>query len=149
MASSFPSFESFGSPVNPANSVTHLYRSVKRTVSGSRSGNFSESWIPISSVSSQSKVFGTRFASSLVIRFFRVILVPVRNFHHEILRSIGNALAAQPRLHGQTRRVVELVKLRIRCFVAAFEALVDNHVARGAGTHAAACVIESHFIAER
>src|SRR5207253_5291254 len=47
---------------------------------------------------------------SLVIRFFRVILVPVGNLHHDIRRSVRNRLAAQPRLRGDAGRFVQLIE---------------------------------------
>src|SRR3989442_15373234 len=53
IASSLPSFDAFGSSAKSSSSVTHRCRSVKRTLKGSTSGNFSCSAIPISSESSQ------------------------------------------------------------------------------------------------
>src|SRR5580698_11123546 len=113
MASSLPSFDNFGSPVNPGSSTIHLCRSVKRTVNGSTPGCCSASWIPISSALSQSNVFGippgswmqifvrrahvaadvprAKHREILMLGFLRVILIPLRNFHHDVLGSIGHA----------------------------------------------------------
>src|SRR5256884_4263120 len=82
---------------------------------------------------------------SLVIRFFRVILVPVGNLHHDIRRSVRNRLAAQPRLRGDAGRFVQLIEFRIRRFVARFEALMNDYVAGRAGAHTPAGVVETHF----
>jgi hypothetical protein len=40
-----------------------------------------------------------------VFRFLGEILVPRRDFHHDVARSIGNALASQPRLYLQPGRI--------------------------------------------
>src|SRR5271170_7722350 len=110
MASSLPSFESFGSPVKPGSSMIHLCRSVKRTVSGSTFGCFSESWMPISSALSQSNVGGidplviskkerkqekepARRRRCSMLRFFRVVFVPLGNLDDDIFRAVGDALA--------------------------------------------------------
>src|SRR6201998_4629818 len=58
MASSLLSLDVCGSPANPGSSVTHLCMSVKRTVSGSTSGNLSARPMAMSSRLSQSKVCG-------------------------------------------------------------------------------------------
>src|SRR5207247_9863206 len=51
IASSFGSLDDFGSSLNPSRARTRSRKSVKRTVSGSRSGNFSANAIPMSSES--------------------------------------------------------------------------------------------------
>src|SRR5262245_42673028 len=53
MASSFFSFEFLGSSLKPSRLVTHLCRSVNRTVIGSTSGNLSARAIAMSSVDVQ------------------------------------------------------------------------------------------------
>src|SRR5882672_4937806 len=53
MASSLDSFEAAGSPEKPGSSVIHLCMSVKRTVSGSVSGNLSVRPMAMSSRFSQ------------------------------------------------------------------------------------------------
>src|SRR5262245_34455719 len=53
IASSFFSFEFFGSSLKPSRPVTHLCRSVNRTVIGSMSGNLSARAIAMSSVDVQ------------------------------------------------------------------------------------------------
>src|SRR5260370_26781961 len=58
MASSLASLEAAGSPEKPGSSVIHLCMSVKRTVSGSVSGNLSASPIAMSSKLSQPNVGG-------------------------------------------------------------------------------------------
>src|SRR5277367_3361616 len=168
MASSFPSFDNFGSPVNPGSSMIHLCMSVKRTVSGSTPGCFSASWMPISSALSQSNVFGIPFRSwmqmfprrldvaaaaqsrkFLVLGFLRVILVPLRNLDHDVLGAVRHTLAAEARFRRHTRRFVQLVQLRVGGFVATIETLVHDHVARGAGAHASAGVVQADVIALR
>ena len=49
IASSLGSFDALGSSSNPSSAITRSRRSVKRTVSGSTSGNFSNSAMPMSS----------------------------------------------------------------------------------------------------
>src|SRR5208337_2912824 len=62
MASSLLSLDFSGSPANPGNSVIHLCKSVKRTVSGSTSGYLSVKPMAISSRLSQSNVGGMNSA---------------------------------------------------------------------------------------
>src|SRR5215472_3269922 len=136
MASSLDSLDPAGSPVKPGSSVTHLCMSVKRTVNGSVSGCLSASAMAISSKLSQVNVCGIgllltkscHLATQLVtlpsvIRFFRVVFVPVGNLYHDIRRPVRDRLAAQPRLRRDARRFVQLIEFRIRGFVARFEAL--------------------------
>src|SRR5712692_1618252 len=111
MASSLPSFESFGSPAKPGSSSTHLCRSVKRMFSGSVSGNLSASRIPTSSELSQSSV--GMLSPRLVFVFAGVVAVPLRNLDDHILRAVGHELAAQARLRREPRRFIELIELRV------------------------------------
>src|SRR5260370_21953738 len=60
MASSLDSLEAAGSPEKPGSSVIHLWRSVKRTVRGSVSGNLSARPIAMSSKLSQPNVGGIK-----------------------------------------------------------------------------------------
>src|SRR5438874_13630968 len=129
MASSFDSLDAAGSPVKPGSSVIHLCMSVKRTVSGSVSGYLSVRAIAMSSKLSQSNVCGMFVSELLVIQFFSVVLIPLRNFHNDIRRSVRNRLATQARLRRDARRFVEFVELRVRRFVARFEALTHDDVA--------------------
>src|SRR5208282_1170375 len=85
----------------------------------------------------------------LVFGFLRVVLVPLGDFDDEILRAVRHALAAEARLRGYAGRFVELVQLSVRRFVAGVEALMNDHVARGASAHSAACMIEGHLVALR
>src|SRR5579862_5970808 len=154
MDSSLPSLESFGSPAKPSSSVTHLCKSVKRTPSGSMSGNFSASLIPISSQSSQSNVAGMLAPSSpapfpqrggaLVFSFLGEIAIPLRDLHHHVGGPVRDALTAQARFRGKPRRLVELIVFRVGRFVARLEAFVHDHVARGAGADPAAGVVQAH-----
>src|SRR5215469_9335553 len=82
---------------------------------------------------------------SSVIRFFRVILVPLGNFHDDIRRSVRDRLAAQPRLRRDAGRFVQLIEFRVRGFVARFQALMNDYVAGRAGAHTPAGMVEPHF----
>src|SRR6266436_1554051 len=116
IASSLPSLEALGSPEKPGSSVIHLCMSVKRTVSGSVSGCLSVSAMAMSSVLSQSNVAGmlllgdqishggtdgdekierVRPKEPSVIGFLGVILVPFRNFHHDVGGAVRHGLAAE------------------------------------------------------
>src|SRR2546429_159249 len=119
--------------------------SVKRTVSGSVSGYLSVRAIAMSSKLSQSNVCGMFFSELLVIQFFSVVLIPLRNFHNDIRRAVRNRLAAEARLRRDTRRFVEFVELRVRRFVAGFEAFTNDDVAGGAGADASARVIQARL----
>src|SRR5262245_9874689 len=44
------------------------------------------------------------FGLSSMIRFFRVILVPIRNLHHDVRRAIRHGLATEARLRRNPRR---------------------------------------------
>src|ERR1043166_2404181 len=162
MASTLDSFDFAGSPANPGRSVIHLCMSVNRAVYGSSSGNLSVSAIAMSSKLSQSKVGGI-FSPSLglasggeefakgsqltelasVIGFFGVILVPVGNFYDDVRRSVGNRLAAEARLWGYPRRLVQFVQFGIGRLVARFQSFFHDDVARRAGAHTAARVVEA------
>src|SRR5277367_540912 len=144
MASSLLSLEAAGSPEKPGSSVIHLCMSVKRTVSGSVSGNLSVKPIAMSSMLSQPNV-GGMFQRLLVISFFRVIFVPVGNFDDDVGGAIGNGLAAEARLWRDAGSHVQFVEFGVGGFVAGFEALLDDDVARGAGADAAAGVVEAGF----
>src|SRR6267154_127457 len=166
MASSLPSFEAFGSPQNPDNSVIHLCMSVNRTVSGSVPGYLSVSAMAMSSVSSQPKVAGMLLLTDqnqdwtstteamdkienrlarLMIKFFGVILVPLGNFHNDVCGAIGYGLATQSRFRRDARRFIEFVELRIGGLIAGFQAFPHDHVAGRAGAHASARVVQSRF----
>src|SRR5215472_13443256 len=141
MASSLPSLDAAGSPLNPVNSVIHLCMSVNRTVSGSVSGYLSASAIAMSSKLSQPNVGGISCSLhgcvNLVVCFLRVILIPVGNLHNNIRRTIRHGLATETRLRRYPRRFIQLIEFRISGFVAGFKTLLNDHVARRAGTHAA------------
>src|SRR6516225_2099505 len=115
--------------------------SVKRTVRGSVSGNFSDRAIAMSSTLSQSSVGGMFSQYFLVVCFFRVILVPVGNFHDDVRRAIGHRLAAKARLWRNARRFVELVKLGVGRFVTGLKSLAHDHMANRARAHSAASVV--------
>src|SRR6188474_112610 len=68
MASSFFSFEFFGSSLKPSSATTHLWRSVNRTVIGSVSGNLSASAIAMSSVVVQVKLVIFDFPHTLILQ---------------------------------------------------------------------------------
>src|SRR5258707_12914729 len=129
MASSFDSLDLAGSPENPSSSVIHLCMSVKRTVSGSVSGYLSVRAIAMSSKLSQSSVCGMFVSKLLVIQFFRVVLIPLRNFHNDIRRAVRNRLATEARLRRDARRCVEFVELGVRRFVPGLEAFTTNNMA--------------------
>src|SRR5450755_1671771 len=150
MASSLLSLEAVASPEKFGSSIIHLCRSVKRTVSGSVSGWASVKLIAMSSMSSQSNVGGTLLSLSLaliilVIQFFGVVLVPFRNFYHDVRGSVGNCLAAEARFLRDARSHIQFVKFGVGGFVAGFEALSHDDVAGGAGADSAASVIETGF----
>src|SRR5882724_5113575 len=92
------------------------------------------------------KIFLPHFlAHFLMIEFLGVVFVPSGNFDDDVSGAIGNGLAAETRLRRDARRFVKLIELRIRCFVAGFEAFLDDYVASGTGTDTAARVIESRL----
>src|SRR6267143_834065 len=143
MASSLASLEAAGSPEKPGSSVIHLCMSVKRTVSGSVSGNLSVRAMATSSKLSQPNVGG--MCGSSVIQFLGVIFVPIGNFHDDVCSAVGDGLAAEARLRRDAGGFVEFVKFGVGGFVAGLEAFAHDDVARRAGTNAAAGVIEASF----
>src|SRR5215471_15532764 len=168
IASSFDSFDPAASPAKPGSSVIHLCMSVKRTVSGSVSGYLSASAIAISSKLSQPNVGGISgslvgadlyvrpFSGRaearpynccvyLVVRFLRVILVPVGNFHDDVGRAVGHGLAAETRLRCNPWRFIKFVEFRVSRFVTRLQSLLNDDVTRRASAHAAARVVESEF----
>ena len=82
-------------------------------------------------------------ARVLVIGFFRVIFVPLGNFHNDIFCAVGDALAAEARFRRYTRSFIELVELGIGCFVARIKALMNDYVACGTCADTAAGVVEA------
>src|SRR6267378_2123038 len=143
MASSLASLEAAGSPEKPWSPVIHLCMSVKRTVSGSVSGNLSVRAMAMSSKLSQPNVGG--MCGSSVIQFLGVIFVPIGNFHDDVCSAVGDGLAAEARLRRDAGGFVEFVKFGVGGFVAGLEAFAHDDVARRAGTNAAAGVIEASF----
>src|SRR5882757_6073616 len=146
--------------------------SVKRTVYGSTSGNLSVRPIAMSSTLSQSNVGGMslpktlaseneRYKTSCVLRlllpvicsvfpsvpvqFLRVILVPLRNLHHNVRRPVRHGLATETRFRRNPWCLVELIQLRVRRLVARFQAFFHHHVTRRAGTHATASMVQPHL----
>src|SRR5215470_10439189 len=106
MASSLASLDLDGSPAKPGSSVIHLCMSVKRTVSGSVSGNLSVSAMAMSSKLSQSNVCGMVARTLSVIRFLRVVFIPVRNFDDDVGSPVGHGLAAEARLRRDAGRFI-------------------------------------------
>src|SRR5689334_24575807 len=78
----------------------------------------------------------------LVIRFLRIVLVPVGNFDNDVRRAIGHGLAAEARLRRDPRRLVQLIKLGVGGFVAGLKTLLNDHVARRAGAHSSASMVQ-------
>src|SRR5579859_2657160 len=83
------------------------------------------------------------FRKRLVIQLLRVVLVPLRNFDDDVGRAVRHGLAAEARFRRDAWRFVELVELRIRRFVAGFEAFAHDDMARGARADTAACMVEA------
>ena len=79
-----------------------------------------------------------------MLGFLGVIFVPFGDFDDDVFGAVGNALAAEARFRRDARRFIELIEFGVRGFVAGFEAFVNDHVARGAGTDAAAGVVETY-----
>src|SRR3984957_18631924 len=78
-----------------------------------------------------------------MLRFLCEILIPLRDFYHQVARSVRDALATQSRFYREAGRVVELIEFRIRRLVARLESCVHDDVAGRASAHAAAGVIEA------
>src|SRR6202046_4263211 len=100
MASSLGSFDFVGSSAKPSSSVTYLCRSVKRTVKGSRSGNFSCNWIPISSASFQviSRAIvnpSLLFRQTQRLALGDIVAIPLGNLDHVGSRPGDHGLAAK------------------------------------------------------
>src|SRR5713101_3841713 len=165
MASSLASLEAVGSPEKPGSSVIHLCMSVKRTVSGSVSGNLPVRAIAMSSKLSQPNVGGmstpekdlTRghrdrqetwrdkpaATTELVIEFLGVVFIPFGDFNDDVGGAVGHGLAAQARLRGDAGSFVEFVEFGVGGFVAGLEAFSHDDVARRAGTDASAGVVQA------
>src|ERR1700730_9457165 len=79
-----------------------------------------------------------------MLRFLGEVLIPFGYLDTEVARSVGNALAPQARLYLQPGGIVELIQFGVRRFVASFEALAHDNMARGAGADTAAGVVEPH-----
>ena len=80
-----------------------------------------------------------------MVEFFGVVLVPLGDFHDDVSGAVGDSLAAEAGLGRDAGSHVEFVEFGVRGFVAGLEALFENDVARGAGTNAAAGVVEASF----
>src|SRR6266852_623022 len=165
MASSLASLEAAGSPEKPGSSVIHLCMSVKRTVSGSVSGNLPVRAIAMSSKLSQPNVGGmstpekdlTRghrdrqetwrdkpaATTELVIEFLGVVFVPFGDFNDDVGGAVGNCLAAEARFRGDAGSFVEFVEFGVGGFVTGFEAFSHDDVASGTGADAATCVVQA------
>src|SRR3989475_2690071 len=78
-----------------------------------------------------------------MVEFLGVILVPIGNFNDDVGGAVGNGLAAEARLRGDTGSFVQLVELGVGGFVAGFETFPQDHMARGASTDASASVVEA------
>src|SRR5215207_3201024 len=141
MASSFGSFELFGSSSNPSRCITLSRRSVKRTVRGSIAGNRSASAIAMSSASihfirsplgGRRSFFPTRLPELNVAAFLDVISRVHREFHDHV--PFNHGLAPQPRTRAEIPRRVESIQLVVFGLAEVSLPLHDIEVARRAGT---------------
>src|ERR1700677_1379883 len=118
MASSLGSLDFAGSSAKPSSSVTYLCRSVKRTVKGSRSGNFSCNWIPISSASFQviSRAIVTPsllFCETQRFALGDIVAIPLGNLDDVVSRAGNYGLATKTGIQLQIRRHIQPVQLII------------------------------------
>src|SRR5574337_1264790 len=143
MASRIPSFEAFGSSEKPSSSVTHLWRSVKRTDSGSVSENFSVSASAMSSASFHiSPIWILRSVTGR-----RVPAPPGRRDLHDHV-ALHHRLAAEPGMKREPFGGIEpvlLVGLHRREVLLPF---LDDDVAGRAGAVAAAVVLEINVVSQ-
>src|ERR1700691_4493066 len=116
MASSLGSLDFAGSSAKPSSSVTYLCRSVKRTVKGSRSGNFSCNWIPISSASFQviSRAIvnpSLLFRQTQRLALWDIVGIPLGDRNHVVARTVDPGLTAKAGIQLQIRCHVQTVQL--------------------------------------
>src|SRR5260370_38742734 len=78
-----------------------------------------------------------------MVEFLGVVFVPVGNLYDDVGGAVGNGLAAEARLRRDAGSFVEFVELGVGSFVAGFEALVNDDVARRASADAATGVVEA------
>src|SRR5476651_749407 len=133
MASSFGSFDIFGSSSKSSSATTFSRRSVKRTVSGSTPGNFSASAMPMSSefahfTASPPALWPSRPTCPAESR--RLLHV-VPRVHRQLADDVAadDSLAAEPRARRQSPRGVEAIRLLVLHLTQILRALVDDDVA--------------------
>src|ERR1700730_15285092 len=78
-----------------------------------------------------------------MIELFGVIFVPLRNFHHDVGRTVGYRLATQSRFRRDARRFIEFVELRVGGLIAGLQPFLHDYVAGRAGAHTTARMIQS------
>ena len=148
IASSFGSFDVFGSSSKSSSASTRSRRSVKRTVSGSTPGNFSTSAMPMSSASvhftarppALLRVLAIGLAELDAAAFLHVVPRVHRQLADDVARDDG--LAAEARLRGEAPRRVEAIGFVVLHLAQVLRAFVDDDVARRAGAAPAARVLE-------
>ena len=70
-----------------------------------------------------------------MLRFLCEILIPLRDFYHQVARSVRDALATQSGFYREAGRVVELIEFRIRRLVARLEPFVHDDVKNDPGIY--------------